>query len=213
MNHFYQILVVLISLTTLFSQGFEDNQIWHAEKFQKKINENNSISLEQDFRAGENMSTLLYFHADFGIKHKLNNKISLSINFREVFEKKEDAFVGEHRPHGTVSTKTEIGLFDISARSRLEYRMKSGKDPALRNRDMVSIKLRRELTSFKLVPYVANEVFFDIENSEFNRNRFYVGATIGSIKIMKPMIYFMVQSGFKSGTSSHIGILGFKFVF
>ena len=112
-----------------------------------------------------------------------------------------------------ISTKKEFGLFDISARGRLEYRMKSGKDPAFRNRDMVSIKLRRELTSFKLVPYLANEIFFDIENSELNRNRFFVGATIGSVKIVKPVIYFLVQSGFKSGTSSHIGILGFKFLF
>lgn len=213
MNHIYQILVFLISFTTLFSQGFEDNQLWHAEKFQKKINEKNSLSLEQDFRAGENMSTLLYVHADFGIKHRLSNKISLSVNFREVFEKKEDIFMQEHRPHGTISTKIEIGSLDISARSRLEYRMKPGKDPVFRNRDMVSIKLRRELTSLKLVPYIADEIFFDIENSELNRNRFYVGSTIGSVKIMKPVIYFMVQSSFKSGTASHIGILGLKFLF
>ena len=154
MNHIYQILVVLISLTTLFAQGFEDTQIWHAEKFQKKINENNSVSLEQDFRAGENMSTLLYFHSDIGIKHRLNNKISLSINFREVFEKKEDSFMREHRPHGTISTKKEFGLFDISARGRLEYRMKSGKDPAyfINNYCRISHPLKGQIP-FKTYPY------------------------------------------------------------
>ena len=43
----------------LFAQGLDDIQFWHAEKFQKKINDKTSFSLEQDFRSGENMSKLL----------------------------------------------------------------------------------------------------------------------------------------------------------
>ena len=65
----------------LFSQGLDDIQFWHAEKFQKIINDKTSLSLEQDFRSGENMSKLLYLHADFGFRRSLNKSYSINLNF------------------------------------------------------------------------------------------------------------------------------------
>lgn len=205
--------VLLSIFATINAQSFEDNQFWHAEKFQKHINEKTSLSLEQDFRMGENMSELLYVHADFGINRKLGNGFSINVNFREVFEQKGDNLTREHRPHGQIAWKGKFGLIGISSRSRLEYRMKQDKDPVFRNRDMVSIKFGKGFTSLKLVPYVADEIFYDMEESELNRNRLYIGAEIGSLKSIKPTIYFLIQSGLKNNEWSQIGILGFKFKF
>lgn len=211
MNHIKLILGFLVVMTTLSAQQFEDIQLWHAEKFHKKINENTTLSLEQDFRAGQNMSELIYFHADFGIKRKLNKSFSVNLNFREVFEQKEDILTREHRPHGQIAWKGNSGPFSISSRARLEYRLKQDNDPVFRNRDMISVKLDKIFTPLKLVPYVADEIFYDLEQSELNRNRFYIGAEIGLMKSIKPTIYFLIQSGLKNDEWSHIGILGFKF--
>jgi hypothetical protein len=60
---------------------------------------------------------------------------------------------------------------------------------------------------------MADEIFYDLEESELNRNRFYIGAEIGSIKMIKPVMYFLIQSGYTDEEWSHIGILGFKFIF
>ena len=80
------ILYLFFMKGILFSQGLDDIQFWHVEKFKKNINDKTSLSLEQDFRSGENMSKLLYLHADFGFKRSLNNSYSINLNFREVFE-------------------------------------------------------------------------------------------------------------------------------
>jgi hypothetical protein len=213
MKHRERILIFLVIITTTYTQGFKDNQLWHAEKFQKKINDKTSLALEQDFRLGNNASELRYVHADFGIKHQLTKVFFVSLNFREVFEQKGDKLTREHRPHGQIAWKGKIGLYSISSRARLEYRMKQDKDPVFRNRDMISIKFDKGFTPLKLIPYMADEIFYDLEESELNRNRFYIGAEIGSIKMIKPVMYFLIQSGYTDEEWSHIGILGFKFIF
>ena len=208
-----QILFFLIIPSILFSQGFDDTQLWHAEKFEKPINDKTSLALEQDFRIGKNMTNLVYFHADFGIKRIINKTFSFNLNFREVFEQKGPELTREHRPHGQIAWKRELGPLAISSRARLEYRIRQDKDPLFRNRDMLSLKFGKGFTSLMLVPYVADEIFYDLEESELNRNRFYIGAEIGSIKMIKPVMYFLIQSGYTDEEWSHIGILGFKFIF
>ncbi len=206
-----QAFVFFTIFATIKAQSLEDIQFWHVEKFQKQINEKTSLSLEQDFRLGENMSELHYVHADFGIKRKLSKSLSVNVNFREVFEQKGDNLTREHRPHGTISTKMKLGLFGVSARVRLEYRMKQDKDPVFRNRDMVSIKFGKVFTPLKLVPYVADEIFYDMEKSELNRNRFYVGCEIKSISMMKVIIYHLIQDDWKNNGWEQTYIVGMKF--
>jgi len=208
-----QILFFLIIPGILFSQGFDDTQLWHAEKFEKPINDKTSLALEQDFRIGENMTNLVYFHADFGIKRIINKTFSFNLNFREVFEQKGPELTREHRPHGQIAWKRELGPLAISSRARLEYRIRQDKDPVFRNRDMLSLKYGKGFTPLMLVPYVANEIFYDFKKSELNRNRFFIGVNIGSIKSFKPTIYFLIQTGIENKEYSHIGILGFKLKF
>lgn len=207
------ILYLFVLKGILFSQGLDDIQFWHAEKFQKKINEKTLLSLEQDFRSGENMSKLLYLHADFGFRRSLNKSYSINLNFREVFEQKGQNLTREHRPHVQIAWKGKSGQFSISSRARLEYRIRQGKDSVFRNRDMISVNYGKGFTSLKLVPYFANEFFYDFEKNEYNRNRFYVGIKVGSIKSFKPTIYILIQTKIANDSFTHIGVLGFKFNF
>ncbi len=213
MKHLERLLVFLICISFISAQGFEDNQFWHAEKFQKKINEKTSIALEQDFRMGNNASELIYVHADFGIKRKLTKSFSVNLNFREVFEQKGDVLTREHRPHGQLAWKGKSGPFALSSRARLEYRMKQDKDPVIRNRDLVSIKIGKGFTPLKLVPYIADEIFYDMEESELNRNRFYIGCEIQSISIIKTALYFLQQKDLKNDVWEPTNVVGMKFSF
>jgi len=213
MNKIKQAVVFVGILTTINAQGFDDNQFWHAEKFQKKINEKTSLSLEQDFRSFNMGEQLKYYHGDIGISFPLIANFKLSVNFREVFEWKGDTWKQEHRPHGTVSTKMKFGPLGVSARSRFEYRMKQDKDPVIRNRDLVSIKFGKGFTPLKLVPYIADEIFYDLEESELNRNRFYVGCEIKSISFMKTAIYFLQQNDLKNEAWEVTNVVGMKFSF
>ena len=204
-------LALLFLLNTLL---LADNpagiHLWHAEKFNRKISDKLSIALEQDLRSE---SSLYYVHSDFGFKYKIGTRWAFNMNFREVFESKGGVWVSEHRPHGTVSTNRNFGALNVSARSRIEYRIKQDKDPVFRNRDMVTIKFGQGFTALKIIPYIADEIFYDLENEKLNRNRAYVGITIKSVPYLSPTVYLMKQSDFKEHRWNSFLILGFKFNF
>jgi len=203
----------MILLGNFFSHGFEDTQFWHSEKFEETVNKKTSIALEQDFRVGDNMSSLLYFHADFGFKRSINESYSINLNFRKVFEQRGLEIKREHRPHVQIAWSGKSGSFSISSRARLEYRIRKGEDSVFRNRDMISLQYEKGFSALMLVPYIANEIFYDFEKNELSRNRFYIGARIGSLKLVKPTIYFLIQTGIKNENIFHIGVIGFKFKF
>jgi len=186
-------------------------ELWQAAKISKPINDTYTLSMEGDFRSFNLGEQLKYYHGDMGISFPLISNFKVSVNIREVFEWKGDIWKQEHRPHGTISTKMKLGLFGVSARARLEYRIKQDKDPVFRNRDMVSIKFGNGFTPLELVPYVADEIFYDMEESELNRNRFYVGCEIKSISMMKVIIYHLIQDDWKNNGWEQTYIVGMKF--
>ncbi|MDG2398672.1 MAG: DUF2490 domain-containing protein [Candidatus Marinimicrobia bacterium] len=206
----YNLALIFLLNTLLLADNPAGIHLWHAEKFNRKISDKLSIALEQDLRSE---SSLYYVHSDFGFKYKIGTRWAFNINFREVFENKKGVWVSEHRPHGTVSTNRNFGALNVSARSRIEYRIKQDKDPVFRNRDMVTIKFGQGFTALKIIPYIADEIFYDFENKKLNRNRAYVGITIKSVPYLSPTIYLMNQSDFKENRWNSFLILGFKFNF
>ena len=206
----YNLALIFLLNTLLLADNPAGIHLWHAEKFNRKISDKLSIALEQDLRSE---SSLYYVHSDFGFKYKIGTRWAFNINFREVFENKKGVWVSEHRPHGTVSTNRNFGALNVSARSRIEYRIKQDKDPVFRNRDMVTIKFGQGFTALKIIPYIADEIFYDFENKKLNRNRAYVGITIKSVPYLSPTVYLMNQSDFKENRWNSFLILGFKFNF
>lgn len=202
--------VFIIPFFLLFA---EQPELWQAAKISKPINDTYTLSMEGDYRSFNLGEQLKYYHGDMGISFPLTSKFKLSINFREIFEWKGDTWIQEHRPHGTIATKMNFGLFGVSARARLEYRMKQDKDPVFRNRDMISIKFGKGFTPLNLVPYFADEIFYDMEDSELNRNRLYLGVEIKRIKFVKTAIYFLQQNDLKNDEWEPTNVVGMKFSF
>ncbi|MCH7613656.1 MAG: DUF2490 domain-containing protein [Candidatus Marinimicrobia bacterium] len=191
----------------------EQPELWQAAKVSKHLNDTYTLSVESDFRSFNMGEQLKYYHGDIGISFPLIANVKLSINFREVFELKNETWKQEHRPHGTLSTKMKLGKLDISARTRFEYRMKQDKNPVIRNREMITVKFGKGFTPLKLVPYAADEIFYDFEESELNRNRFYVGFEIKSISFMKAIVYYLQQNDLKDDEWKPTNIVGMKFSF
>lgn len=204
---------ILFYLAVPFLLIADQPELWQAAKISKPLNETVTYSIEGDFRSFNMGEKLKYYHGDIGLSFPLIANFKLSLNIRKVFELKDDAWKQEHRPHGTLSTKMKFGSLGVSARSRFEYRMKQDKDPVIRNRDMVSIKLGNGFSPLKLIPYVADEIFYDMEERELNRNRFFVGVEFKCISFMKTAVYFLQQNDLKNGEWEPTNVAGMKFSF
>ena len=202
---------LIIILLTIFC-NLSASQFWHAEKLSHPFSDKLSLTFEDDFRSESFGENNYYFHGDIGLKYKLSSAIFFDANFREVFEKKSSGWVQEHRPHGTFSMKKKFGLISTTGRIRMEYRIKDS-GSSLRNRNMVSVDLGSGWTSLKVIPYFADEMFYDLSSNEINRNRFYIGCKIKNLTRFKPTIYFMQQRSLKNNEWDTIGVLGIKISF
>ena len=78
---------------------------------------------------------------------------------------------------------------------------------------MISYNSGREFTSLKLIPYIADEVFYDFEKKELNRNRAYIGFSIKSFQSFSPTVYLMKQSNYKENAWSSFIAMGMKINF
>ena len=202
---------LIIILLTIFC-NLSASQFWHAEKLSHSFSDKLSLTFEDDFRSESFGENNYYFHGDIGLKYKISSAIFFNANFREVFENKSSGWVQEHRPHGTVSMKKKIGLISTTGRIRMEYRIKDS-GSSFRNRNMVSVDLGSGWTSLKVIPYFADEMFYDLSSNEINRNRFYIGCKIKNLTRFKPTIYFMQQRSLKNNEWDTIGVLGIKISF
>ncbi len=202
--------LIIILITILCN--LPASQFWHAEKITQSFSDKLSLTFEDDFRSESFGENNYYFHGDVGLKYKLSSAIFFNANFREVFENKSSGWVQEHRPHGTVSMKKKIGLISTTGRIRMEYRIKDS-GSSFRNRNMVSVDLGSGWTSLKVIPYFADEMFYDLSSNEINRNRFYIGCKIKNLTRFKPTIYFMQQRSLKNNEWDTIGVLGIKISF
>ncbi len=203
-------LKILIPTMLLFGDTHEIPQFWNAYKVSGSLSENYTVSFENDFRTYNLGEEMHYFHGDIGISFSVFESYNLSVNFREVYELKSGVWQQEHRPHVTLSKKMNIGNLGFSGRTRIEYRLKQDKDGIIRSRDMVALKYNRSFTKFELVPYIADEIFFDFDKSELNRNRIYLGVEIKNFPVGKPVLYFMQQRDWNGNRWEGRNIIGIK---
>ena len=98
------------------------------------------------------------------------------------------------------------GNVKVEDRVRFEYRMKDNSDNVWRYRNKASVKLGLGPVS----PYLADEVFFDPEESEVNRNRLYIGIGGKLWKVIKGDLFFMLQSSKKNEEWKDYNVLGVK---
>ena len=200
-----------IILITIFC-NLSASQFWHAEKITQSFSDKLSLTFEDDFRSESFGENNYYFHGDVSLKYKLSSAIFFNANFREVFEKKSSGWVQEHRPHGTVSMKKKFGLISTTGRIRMEYRIKDS-GSTFRNRNMLTLDFGNGWTSMNLVPYMADELFYNLADKEINRNRFYLGVKVKKISVYKPTLYFMQQRSLKNNKWESFGVLGIKISF
>lgn len=208
------ITVVLIS-EICFASDDGDFQYWSKAKFSFDINKDWEATFEEEFRLEDDSSRLYRHHSDVGFVYKsLADWIDLGFNYRQVFEKdSEGEWRQENRPHLNLTLKGKLFDLDISDRSRLEYRDRENKKDIWRYRNKVKIKLPFELTSLELQPYLADEMYINLDGGDLNRNRLYSGFSLNLSKKIKAEVYYLWQSSKSGGHWKDLNVLGTQLKF
>ena len=169
-------------LFPLLSQGID-----HSEKIViKKTLLGLNLSGETDYRT--NKTGLFYRHYDFGITFPLAKTWSAAIQYRNIYVQKDGEWVLEKRPHAQIQKTIDTNHLKWTIKSRQEYRVRSGRDDAMRNR--IRVKGKSNKTFYNLKPYFGNEFFYDMEKNSYNKNRFTFGLDFPKGKLGVPTIYY-----------------------
>ncbi len=202
-------LVMAVSgMVYAFDDG--DFQVWHTENQEFKVNKESKITLEEEFRWGDDASDFYYHHYDAGFVYSLNKNLDLGVNYRQVYEKKKGKFKAENRPHVNAVLKFDLGGFKLDDRNRFEYRHFDYQGDGWRYRNKVTLKFPWKFTKLDIQPYLSDEVFVDLNEGILNRNRFYSGFGFNLTKNLKADIYYLLQSTKGSGRWDDANVLGTK---
>ena len=88
-----------------------------------------------------------------------------------------------------------MGTLDFSDRSRFEYRDIEYGDDHWRYANKLEVNLPFELTRFKFRPYVADQVYINLDGRGFEKNRFYAGVSFELSENIESELYYVYQWG------------------
>ena len=207
-------MALLHSSFILSAFAFEngDFQLWNTESIEAKLDKHWKAKIEEELRFGDDISELYYTHTDGGLTLNVTEGLALGINYRQVFEKSDDEWKEEYRPHANATISWKWLEYNFKNRCRLEYRMRENKDDAWRYRDKLTVKFPWKWTDLKIQPYIADEIFVDFYGKKVNRNRLYAGFGAKLFKHLKTDIFYLWQtSKVKIGKWTNYNVLGIKF--
>lgn len=202
--------VVALGGSEIFAYDNGDWQHWNRESVEGNISKNLKAKLDVEFRFGDNCSELYHQYSEMGLSYRCSGWFDLGLNYRQIYEKKGDAWRQENRPHLNATFKWSWLNLKFEDRSRLEYRIREGKDNIFRYRNKLTVKLPK-LTEFKIEPYIAGEPFYDFDANEVNKNRLYAGMSFTAVKNLKADIYYMFEGNKMNDSWTNINILGTTF--
>jgi len=194
-------LIFTFSILALFFLGNKayaydnhDFQIWNTDTEEIKINKSLKAVFEQEFRWGDNASELFYQHYDVGVVYAVNKNLDLGAGYRHVLDKKGDKFKSENEPNISAILKTDFAGFSLSDRNRLEYRHFKYQTDNWRYRNLFTLRLPWKFTKLQIRPYLADEIFINLNGMDLNGNRLYFGLGFDLIGNLKGELYYMLHT-------------------
>ncbi len=173
-----------------------DFQFWSTAVVSFDVNNDWKVAVEEKLKFVYDAGHLRYHHTDLGFTYKgLADWIDLGFNFKQVFVELPDEWTRENRPHLSITFKGRLAGLDFSDKSKFAFRDIEYGDDYWRYSNKLKVNLPYELTRFKLCPYVADQVYINMDRSDFEKNRLYAGVAFELSKNVESELYYVYQWG------------------
>ena len=171
-----------------------DWQLWPEINLSVALNERVSLLAFGTLHVGQDVSDLNEEQAGVGLKFALNKYFSLSPAYRySRGQPPGRSHVREHRGFLDFNARMPLGdKFQLSDRNRGEIRRINGVTSG-RYRNRLQIERPFRISEHKVIPYLADEVFYDTRFHIWNRNRIYAGVRVPLNKHFGVDGYFLEQ--------------------
>ncbi len=206
--------LVMLSSFINCPEAFADSkfQYWNTEGAEWNFHKDLKATVEGEFRFRTGGLGFYYQHTDVGLVYSgIGKWLDLGVNYRSIFFKAPgEGWLNGNNLHMNATLKHKLFGFDLSTRSRFEYRGIESADDRWRYRNKFTVKLPWKLTRFEIRPYIADEIFVDFYKKQLNRNRLYGGVSIKIWKHLKGNIFYLWQASRSKNNWNSQSIFGTK---
>lgn len=189
-----------------------DWQIWNTYDIQTKISKDVDLQIEQEFRYGNDVSRLYYYHTEGGFEYNIVSWLSAGAAYRQVTDKVQNKWKEEYRPMINATLKSCLYGFKLSDRNRLEFRIRRYENGQIRYRNKATLVFPWKVTPINIQPYTADEIFIDSNVCRINENRFYAGLKMEFLKNLKGDLYYLLKSNGNKGKWTNYNVIGIKII-
>lgn len=208
-------IIAVLSSGICFAVDDSDFQYWSSVSLSFDIHKDWKAIVTEELRFVESAGNLSYHHTEVGFVYSgLADWLDLGFDYRHIYGKDSSgSWIEEHRPQLNAILKGNLLGFDFTDRSRFEYRDRENMNDIWMYRNKLTLKFPMELTSLKLKPYIADEVFFLLDEVDYTANRLYAGFSIDLAKNLKGKIFYLWQTAKVSGIDIDINVIGTNLTF
>lgn len=201
--------------TVSFASRNGNGEYWQKFGIDYDLNKDWEIAVTEELRYGRDNGSPYLHNTVISLVYKsLGDWIDLGFNFKKEYEKDgSDKFRHENRPNFNIILEGRVLDFYVENRTKLEYRDFELKDDVWRLRNKTTVDLPFKLTGFNLQPYIAEEVFTNLGESDINQNRLSTGFSFKLTKNIKAGIYYLLKSSKTDDGWLQTNVIGTQFVF
>lgn len=194
-NHVKLIFIFCLFTSQICAAGGDDLQYFSSYELKHKINDSFDIFIQPDLRFNDDIGNLYYWHVRSGIVYHLHKNLDLGATYRiKQTKTAKGSWIPEHRLEMEINPKIAVGNFKIVNRNRFEYRKLHASEVRWRYRNMIKIAYPLEIKGKKIIPFISQEIFYDMEVEKYNVNWVTVGVSKKLTKNVSGTFFYRVES-------------------
>lgn len=211
--------VLALAATQAMAYREGDSQLWLAAGAETGSGAESGpgqdirIGIDLGARWGDSMSDYFYKSYEPYLVWKAAPWLDITFGDEFIQSKKGSEWLDEQVPKVTVQIKGDSGPLTLSNRSRMEYRLREEANDEWRYRDRVRLQLAKGVTSYKVRPFVDDELYFSCDEQQFNENRASAGFAAEVIPRVKVELYYLVRSQLNDDLWTDTNVVGLKLAF
>ena len=219
------VLVILALAASAKAYETGDSQVWLTFTFSGKFTNNLSASIYENFRLGDDAKDFYYSETALLLDWTPRPWLTLGAGYTEAKNKKtktlydasgaevlDEYWEYEHQPNVSVTFKGAFSGWKLDDRTRVEYRMKENTQDYFRYRNRIRLISPWKWTALKINPRTYYELnLSDLPNDvdwEFDRQRFYIGATLSLLNHINGELYYLKQLDWTGGDWREYNVFG-----
>jgi hypothetical protein len=159
----------------------------------EKASDKLKLKVAQEIRFKDSGSDEFYHHTDFTLSYLLGDGWSVAGIYRyQDKERTNGEWLADNMGLFDLCKKQVFAGVELTGRARLTYTDKrSTDDDPWEIRPRLEVAPAKGWTSWKLKPYLADEMMYDLSEDRFYRNRIYAGLKAAPVKKLCTNLFVM----------------------